>query len=284
MLSLNNIKSHLKNMIPNILLLSKYTNTNNNENDEANTNLSTGNTILNISNFPSNIKLDKNTLDKDVSKHFGFIISRLLIHELFGHKKSSYTQLEMTNYSIMSFKDENGKIKFLSNNANYLFKYLEEVNYEDINEIEGESGYFIEYFLGTIDDEYTSFLIDEIKNKTNLGLLLDSKLWHKELPILREYVELKYIILNNYQDITIDNKLDIYHQIDIMKKIIDENNIKNEINNKIEDKFKELEQILKNKKNNIILKKQILNENEPKKKNERLKFREYIFNYGFYKK
>ena len=295
MLSLNNIKSHLKNMIPNILLLSKYTNTNNNENDEANTNLPTGNTILNISNFPSNIKLDKNTLDKDVSKHFGFIISRLLIHELFGHKKSSYTQLEMTNYSIMSFKDENGKIKFLSNNANYLFKYLEEVNYEDIKEIEGESGYFIEYFLGTIDDEYTSFLIDEIKNKTNLGLLLDSKLWHKELPILREYVELKYIILNNYKDITIYNKLDIYHQIDIMKKIIDENNIKNdesskqipsenETDNKIEGKFKDLKQLLKNRKNNMILKKQILNENKPKEKNERLNFREYIFKYGFYKK
>ena len=161
--------------------------------------------------------------------------------------------------------------------------------------MEGESGYFIEYFLGTIDDEYTSFLIDEIKNKTNLGLLLDSKLWHKELPILREYVELKYIILNNYKDITIDNKLDIYHQIDIMKKIIDENNIKNdesskqipsenETDNKIEGKFKDLKQLLKNRKNNMILKKQILNENKPKEKNEHLNFREYIFKYGFYKK
>ena len=80
-----------------------------------------------------------------------------------------------------------------------------------------------------------------------------------------------------------------------MKKIIDENNIKNdesskqilsenETDNKIEGKFKDLKQLLKNRKNNMILKKQILNENKPKEKNERLNFREYIFKYGFYKK
>ena len=43
-------------------------------------------------------------------------------------------------------------------------------------------------------------------------------------------------------------------------------------------------QVLKERKENIILKNNNPDENKHKQKNEHLNFREYIFKYGFYKK
>ena len=165
MLSLDMIKSHLLNMIPNIILLSKDIKENDSDDDFA---------MLNVSEF-GQINLDKNELKEIDSKHYGFILSRILIHELFDHKTSVYSQIEINNCSVMSFKDEFWKIRFLSNDIDYLFKNINEVNYQEIDDIKGESGYYLEYYLGKIYDVHTCFIIDLIEDKTNLGILMDSK-------------------------------------------------------------------------------------------------------------
>ena len=112
-------------MLPNVIILTKYLKEDE-KNDDGGTNILTGNITLNLLNFKE-IKIDKNELKENASKHYGFIISRILLHELFGHKKSSYSRIEVNNYSIISFKDEFGKLKFLSNKADYLFKKIGEV-------------------------------------------------------------------------------------------------------------------------------------------------------------
>ena len=291
MLSLNMIKAHLKNMIPNIIILSKNIELNNENktNNDGGTNYITGNSILNISNF-KNINIDKNELEKNNSKHYGFIISRIFIHELFGHKKSSYSQNEVNNRSVISFKDEFGNLKYLSDNIDYVFKDKNNIDLEDISEIYGESGYFVEYYLGKIEENYTCFILDYIEDKTNLGVLLDAKIWHKELSTFNEYVALKCIMSDSYKEVKIDNSLDIYEQIKKMKQIIDKDIKKdykdsqpteqNKIDNEIFEKFND---IIKKRKSSIFTK-NTNTENKKIVKDKYLNLREYIFKYGFYKK
>ena len=95
MLSLEKTKEHLKNMIPNVILSSKYLS----ENLDAISNPTNGNAIINISKF-KNINIDKKELNENKSKHNAFILSKILIHELFGHKKSSYSKTG-TNFNYI---------------------------------------------------------------------------------------------------------------------------------------------------------------------------------------
>ena len=284
MFSLDTIKEHMKNMIPNILILSKYIN----PNDDASTNFSTGNIILNSSKLK--VDLTKRCQDDIESKHYGFLISRILIHEIFGHKKSSYSHFDLNEISIISFKNESGQIQILSEDFNYAFKNIDEIVFSNIREIIGESGYFIEYHLGKINDFYTFDIIDLIEDKTNLSVLLDAKFWHKDISVLQEYVKLKYIMIYKYNIKNIDNKLNIYEQIKKMKDIIandnDEDNNddksqvinKNELNDKINKRFNEC--TYKNRKKRLFSEAiQKKKENRPIKNIKKT----YLFN-GFYKK
>ena len=289
MLSIDKIKSHLKNMIPNIIVFTKYIK----ETDNGRTigdNFITVNKILNNFNI-GKIKVGKKELRENDSKYYGFIISRILLHNIFEDKNTSYGQILENNDSIISFKDEFGKLKFLSNDINYLFKDINEINFDEIEKIKGESGNFIDYYLGKINGEYTSFIIDNIANKINLGILLNPKLWHKDITILRKYIELKYIILYYYGEIIIDDKMDIYQQIDIMKEVIDKDNLltnkiqtkienEKELNDKIVKKFKDITKELKQSKTNIFSQQK----NKKMNANQFLDLKEYIFKYGFYKK
>ena len=295
MISLDKIKSHLNTMIPNVIILLERIKKNNiYTDDESCTNFLTGSIMLNISKFEK-IKIDKNELNVNDSKHYGFLISKSLIHEIFGHKKSSFSQLDANNDSIMSFKDKCGNLKFLSDEEDYLFKNKDEIFFGDINQIKGESGYFLEYYMGKIEDKYTTFIIDEIKNKTRLGILLDTKLWHKELQTLIEYVKLKYLIIIGYKEDNINNELDIHQQINKMKEFIKDYEMKfdkssisvsneKELDDKINEKFKDLQ--LKKRKAKIISdnnNKQDKNK-KIKKGNEKLNLREHLRKYGYLKK
>ena len=217
MLSLEKTKEHLKNMIPNVILSSKYLN----ENLDAISNPTNGNAIINISKFKS-INIDKKELNEKKLKHNAFILSKILIHELFGHKKSSYSKTGTNFNSIISFKNEKGELKFISKNDknNNIFKDPEDID-ENIEGFTGDSGYFIEFFLGDINGRYTFSVIDTIENKIDLSALLNAKLWHKEVPIFKEYIKLKTIFVKLYQGENIDDKLDIYKQINFMKTKIE---------------------------------------------------------------
>lgn len=309
MFSLDTIKNHLKNMIPDVILSSKYI-----SDDNARTNPLNGNIILNSKKF-ENIKIDKKELDESKSKHYASIIAKILIHEIFGHKKSSFSKLGVNYDSVISFKDELGELKLIDsedNNKN-IFKDINEIDgNKNIDLFTGDSGYFIEYFLGKINDEYTIAIIDTIEEDTNLSKLLDPKLWHKEISILKEYLKLKSIFIFSFPKENLDNNTTIYEEIKYMKKKIEEEiqksegkdkksnekeqksenkdsnkntKIKVELNSIIDEKFNS---IWKKRKNIIISKGKSI---QSPKKNEKKKYRnkelELLFKgytHGFYRK
>ena len=214
MLSLEEIKTHMKNMIPNIISFSK----NLEKEDMAITNPINGSVILNQNYFKRDLRMKRNTKG---GNHF--IVSKVLFHELFGHKKSSYSKTKNNYDSIISFKNIIGEVKLISSNEVNKFKETNIIlTSEYIDEIKGDSGYLLEFFLGKIGEEYTLSLIDSIETKTDLSVLLDPMLWHKNLTKLQEYVKLMFIIINLYTDdlVKIDAKLNIDDQIKAMKKIL----------------------------------------------------------------
>ena len=219
MLSLDTIKDHLKNMIPNIILWSKYIKNNYN----AYTNPLNGNVILNINKFVD-ISIDKNELDESNSKHYAFIITKILIHELFGNKLSYLSKSGKNNDSIISFRNELGELKLIDINDNEdIFKDINEIsNGKNPDCFKGDSGYFIEYFLGKINNEYTIVVIDSMEKLTNLSKLLNPILWHKDISTFKEYLKLMYIYSDLFHGKNIDNNLTIFKQIEVMKGKIDQ--------------------------------------------------------------
>ena len=90
------------------------------------------------------------------------------ILEVFGHKKSSYSKPGINENSIISFNDQYGELNFISGNGSDLFIDTYKITSEMIDSYRGESGYFFEYFLGKIDNEYVFSLIDNIETKFTL--------------------------------------------------------------------------------------------------------------------
>ena len=230
MLSLEEIKTHLKNMIPNIIIFHPDLS----EDTFAITNPINGNIILNEHHFKrKNIlqNVNKESISKDT-----FIVSKIMMQELFGNKKISYGKLQVNYEPISSFKTELGELVFISENDEDcdIFKESDKNKVIENNDsFKGDSGFLIEYFFGKIETEYICALIDSIEHNTNLSKLLEPKLWHKDIKTFQEYIKLKVIIVNLFPKTIIDNKLDIYEQINEMKlKIIEENDKKEDKNNK----------------------------------------------------
>ena len=242
--TIEDIKKHLKNLIPDIIVYSD-----NFKNKEA-----TGNyayTIPQIGIITLNTKLiganyDMKEDNENIRKHKAFKLSRILFHELFGHKKSALNKDEkgIIILSANCFKDEtNGIFRFLPDENNeYLFKNIDELHPFDIIESRGDSGYFLEYYFGKINNEYIVDIIDELEDKINLGVLLDNKLWHNKIDIFKEYITLKKYIHDNNIELIINENNNIFEQIQEIKKFISENKnyIKNSnfiIDNKIKNNF-----------------------------------------------
>ena len=216
MLSIEQIKFHLKKLFPNILILS-----NDFPDEYASTNPNTGIITLDSLDFEG-INIDKNNMDKYISKHFGFKIVKNLFHEFMGHKKSAFTKNNNNFNSVISFKDKDGNLLFLSeNNEKDLYKNINEIIDDPQIEIEkevGDSGYFMEYFFGKIENKYTMKIVDEIETKCYLGALLEPLLWHTNIYIVKEYIRLKYKICQEYGNkIKINEDSDLKGQIEEMK-------------------------------------------------------------------
>ena len=215
--SIDEIKTHLKNMLPKVILY-----TSNLGDNQALTNPINGNVIINISNFEEKeINIDKNNEDDEKSSHYGFVLSKILMHEFFGHKKSSFSKSEINYNSVISYNDKFGELRLISNDDSLIFKQNDDFeSIESFDNIVGDSGYFIEYYFGKIYEEYTISLIDNIENKTNLGMLLTPSLWHKNIKLFQEYIKLKTILVTRLSNVTYDKKPNINEEILEMKKLI----------------------------------------------------------------
>ena len=217
MLSLEEIKTHMKNIIPNIISFSEHLD----KDLSAITNFVNGSVILNKKYFERD-DLIKHYTEGNNSRN-NFIVSKVLLHELFGHKKSSFSKININYASIISFKNISGELQLISSNEVNKFKETNIIlTSEYIDEIKGDSGYLLEFFLGKIGEKYTLSLIDNIEIKADLSVLLDPMLWHKNLTKFQEYVKLIFIIDNLYTNdlVKIDAKQNIDSQIKVMKEIL----------------------------------------------------------------
>ena len=124
----------------------------------------------------------------------------------------------------------------------------------------------------------------------DLSALLNAKLWHKEVPLFKEYIKLKTIFEKLYKGENIDDKLDVYEQIKFMKtkiEAIDKNEeteasklVINSIDKRFDDTLKEF---IKQRKQIKIDGKETQNmEKEPIRDLNKTVFKG--FTHGFYRK
>ena len=214
--SLEDIKAHLKELIPDIIVY-----TNNYPKDDYS--FIMGHVgIVNLNLRILGNECIQQIEDENIRKHKGFILSKVLFHEIFGHKKNLYSSDSKgkTIYSPSCFKDK-GILRFLpSENESDLFKDVRLVDFKILRKSKGDSGYFLEFFFGKIDNEYTLDVIEEIEDETQLGVLLNANLWHREIDLFKRFIKLKkYLFDNNIRE-TINNNNAISEQINEMEILI----------------------------------------------------------------
>lgn len=184
------IKSHLREIVPNILFFygrnsktEAYTKV-----DDGSIIINTKNTFIrdNIDDFQKELK-DKNLLE---GKNKAIYLFRLLLHEMMGHKKYLYKNSQKPLSPIKVINKEGKLISLVHVNKNEdnenCWKIL-----GDPQEAKGDSGHYLEAYLGQIDGEFVIHMFDEAKN---LGKLIDNvELFVDEnLEKLKQYIHLKY--------------------------------------------------------------------------------------------
>ena len=219
--TIEDIKNHLRNLIPNIVIYSKEFK-NESIDDYGYVMPQVGIITINKNYFGKNC--DKKEPNEKIRKHQAFILSRIFLHGIFRHKKRSFSK-DSTGKILLSancFKDEaNGKFRFLPDgNNDDIYKDITEIDITEIDKSTGDSGYFLEFYFGKIGDEYTIDILDELENKINFGILLDTKIWHKEMNKLKEYIRLKKYIYDKNMKIAINDDNNIDDQINEMKTLI----------------------------------------------------------------
>ena len=153
--------------------------------------------VINVNKFDENISINKSNQNKVFDEHYGFILSKILLHETFGHIKSGLCKNYNNKLSAQCFKDKN------SYEMRLVEKYFSPDQFNNLYEIkvlseeEGESGFFLEYHFGDIYGITVLEIIDKMQFKTSMGVLLDSKLWQYKIGLINEYIKLKYFIVEN---------------------------------------------------------------------------------------
>lgn len=230
MFNIETIKNHLNNLIPNLVIISDSMTLD----DYCHTYEGVGLVMLNNKIFGND--LDKKINDKNIREHSSFYLAINLFHEIFGHNKSSYGRGLNSFGSPVCFKDHIGLLRYLPyENDENIFLCLDDINNNIFNKLitkesSGDSGYFLEFFFGKIKNENVFDIIEEIKDKTNLGILLDVKLWNNNILLFRQYIELKsYFVKKSLDQNNINLNDDIIQQINKMENIIFHEQTNNEI-------------------------------------------------------
>jgi hypothetical protein len=248
----DNLKSHLKNILPDIIIIIDDEETNH---EQAITNKALGSVVLNLSSrllsFLKNIKLDKKIEVKDNNNNITLILFTEFFHELFGHKKGGYSQ--RTNELLLSprvFYDEKKRKLLTLVYRNSQFYSNDEIKI--LRDETQDSGYFLEYFIGECEYGYYSELIEEmIIGQVNLNLILDNKLWNEDIEIMRKYLKFKYITFKFDRNLFPVKKYDnIYEEIVALERIIKEIDIKLNIIEQNEEENKE-EKLIQRKRTEI---------------------------------
>ncbi len=230
--NLEMIKSHLKEILPEIIIFYSA----NNE-EKAFTMAEFGGVCINETNLLKNIKSSSSkkyinynfdtSLNEEEKDDIAMDIVIYLIHEVFGHKKFAFSEnginspkkVVNSNNKIIGLKYKGGLIENDKEN-----EYILESNNE-----KGDSGHFLELAYGKYENALLIKLLLDMKNKGKLiyrpDLFTDSGEKLREYVTLRIIAKKKMINLNFKKDLTIEN------EIDAMKDMIKnkDKNIKDEI-------------------------------------------------------
>ncbi len=204
------IKTHLREIVPNILFFygrnsktEAYTKV-----DDGSIIINTKNTFIrdNIDDFQKELK-DKNLLE---GKNKAIYLFRLLLHEMMGHKKYLYKNSQKPLSPIKVINKEGKLISLVHINKNEDNENCWKI-FGDPQEAKGDSGHYLEAYLGQIDGEFVIHMFDKAKN---LGKLIDNvELFVDEnLEKLKQYIHLKYQLTScNYRidcsDMNIDEEI-----------------------------------------------------------------------------
>ena len=263
------LKSHLKNIIPEVIFV--YNDINAIE-DIAFSNKANGAVELNLaSNFLSqinDISLNKDIEDDEIRENLSLKLVLIFLHEVFGHKKGGFsTRGDFLNSPRIFFNKEKNSIMKLCN------RYSLEKGDNYIKIIRGnnsDSGNFLEYFLGENDCGYVSEQMEiMMENNVDLHFLFNNDLWNEKIGTLREYIYMKYLVfshcpesLNNTKFKTLDEeivylketknkiKIDIHKIVESMNKQIKSSNSNNiTVDNAI---LKKVNSILSSSNKNLV--------------------------------
>lgn len=193
MTNVNMVKNHLRLLLPNLLFLIRYPTI---HSKRGSTCKATG--IIHIyesSIFKNNIGIDIDTIIQNYPKDAAVIISFVILHELFMHKKiRSNNDFEKGKETPSKFIDPKYDIKnfYYTNNKKNLDPLSvynkDKENDKKITE-EGESGKMLEYFLENKNFEVINYL----KKYIGFGDLLDNidLIVDKNLDNLHTYIRNK---------------------------------------------------------------------------------------------
>ena len=216
LISSNILKEHLKNNIPEIVIIlndgTLY------KNIQETTDKNQGIIALNLSTkLLSNLTtmdISDTINNKNILDDLSLRIYIVLFHEILGLKRGRYS----------------------SNNDNLLYpNYFYDKNKNKIMKIDfikssniKNSGSFLDYFLGESKYGYISTLIEiMLLNKINLNFIFNANLWNKKIRTLQNYIELKYLVfINNkslFEKLNFEN---INDEIKYLEKVIKHNDFK----------------------------------------------------------
>jgi len=253
------VKSHLLNVVPDIIITIKDEEK---KSGEAVSNKVLVSVKLNLASKLLSIldyfTFDKKLEDKDISSNLELILFLTFFHEVFGHKKGGYTPKKKDTCSSPNvFYDKKRKKILKLVNRNFLYLSDDEVPILR-GDREEDAGYFLEYFIGDCEYGYYSEIIEiMLLNNINLNFILDVNMWNKDINIMRNFVRLKYIVYNFDKNL-LNTKIfnNINDEIKELEKIIKEQNI----DLKTIKKIKEIKSIEKNEEKMIKTKKQELDD------------------------
>ena len=227
MCSINIIQKNLKDIIPNIILLSKK-----NINEAVTCKLN-GLIILNNNIFiEKNVLINENNKSKNIDEKYGFILLKLLINEIFNHKMSELCK----NHRVVTY---NKRFLFQDKTKNYRkvefeSKFFNFIWFNNPNKIYDN---ILNFYLGNIHDISIIEIFNEIQYKTNLGILLNPELWHYKKESIYEYIKLKFFIIENkLEEEKNEESLDIFEEIEIMKNLIKD---------KLKDSISDIDNLIK---------------------------------------
>ena len=267
MINLKMLKDHLREIIPTILFFHKCKGTSNaaityppDGSIIINTNL-----IFNKTDISLFEKKLKNEVELKKGKNIAIILFRYLLHEMMGHKKFMYKNYNISdspkravtpNNELITLVNENNKVE----NDNF-WKIL-----TDYNTSRGDSGHYLEGFLGKYGD---IFIINLFDITPNLGFLLDNV----ELFVSDDLSLLENSIIGTY---ALDD-IELEERVKIGKKFMKNNNLeiskeaKNITSDNIFQDKKKVKHIIIEKQKNIFEEKQkkLYIKDENKEKSEK---------------